>query len=91
MYPLLTFPRKYLQTVRTINKLALPDWLSTATAAMRRVNGVSASGRSGQGRHWWHKRVPGAGPALWGADVLAGQRDRHRVHAADLTGSIAGP
>jgi hypothetical protein len=50
MYPLAYVPGKYLQTVRTINKLALPDWFSTATAGMRRVNGVSASGRSGQGR-----------------------------------------
>jgi hypothetical protein len=36
-------------TVRTINKLALPDWFSTATAGMRRVNGVSAAGDQGRG------------------------------------------
>jgi hypothetical protein len=35
MYPLLPFPE------RTMNKLALPDRFSTATAGMRRVNSVN--------------------------------------------------
>jgi hypothetical protein len=42
MYPLLTFPGTYLQTVRTINKLALPDWFSTATAGMQAPRAIRA-------------------------------------------------
>jgi hypothetical protein len=58
MYPLLTFPGTYLQTVRTINKLALPDWFSTATAGMRRADGVSAAGDQGRGGAGGISRCP---------------------------------